>query len=219
MLFGRRQGRAVKAYKQKLMDDKLPAIQLIVKDGRVICPTSLDGYKDAFLEVGFGDGTHLVALAARHPNVLIIGCEPFINGIGSCLAKIQEAGVTNIRIYDDAIQTLLPAMPDGYFSKMYVLFPDPWPKKRHFKRRLLSAANMPLFLSKLRAGGDFLFATDHAGYREWVQELMASIPMLSVMREGYEPPSHWIETSFQRKGREAGRAAYFIHYSKKKDRN
>lgn len=215
MLFGRRQGRAVKAYKQKLLLEFLPALKLSVQNDQVVCPAGIKGYEEVFLEVGFGDGTHLVSLAQNNPDILIFGCEPFINGVGSCLAKIQETGVQNIRIYDGAVQTLLLAVADGYFSKMYVLFPDPWPKKRHFKRRLLSAGNMPLFFSKLKAGGDFFFATDHEGYREWVQELIATIPELSVLTEGHVPPKGWVETAFQRKGQEAGRAAYFMHFIKK----
>lgn len=219
MLFGRRQGRAVKAYKQKLIAELLPTLKLSVRNDQLVCPAPLQGYRQVFLEVGFGDGTHIISLAQKHPDALIFGCEPFINGVGSCLAKIQASGVQNIRIYDDAVQNLLPAVADGYFSKMYVLFPDPWPKKRHFKRRLLSAGNMPLFLSKLRVGGDFLFATDHRGYCEWVQDLIATIPELSVLTEGHKPPEDWIETAFQRKGQEAGRAAYFMHVQKKNQEN
>ena len=215
MLFGRRQGRAVKAYKQKLLEELLPKIRLSIRDeAEITCETPFDQYKSAFLEIGFGDGTHLVNLAKLHPETLIIGCEPFVNGVGSCLAKIKEEGIENIRLYDQAIQTILPLFGTDFFEKIYLLFPDPWPKKRHFKRRIVTNENMALFLSRLQKKGVFLFATDHEGYREWALDVFSGLKGVERSYEGFSPPGGWVETAFQKKGEQAGRAAYFVSLTK-----
>lgn len=210
MFFGRRQGRAVKPYKQKLLEEKLPPILLSVQDAVITCPTPFDHFEEAYLEIGFGEGTHLAHLAEKNPGTLVVGCEPFVNGVGACLAKIEEKNLKNIRIYDQPIQTILPFLESGFFSKIFLLFPDPWPKKRHFKRRIVSVVNMRHFLSRLKPGGTFLFASDHEGYRAWALEIFESLDDVQIVHQGFGAPENWVETYFQKKGVKAGRAPYFV---------
>ena len=210
MFYGRRQGRAIKPYKQKLIAEKLPQIRLFIKDDHLSCVSSFDQFNEAYLEIGFGDGTHLTHLAKLHSEKLIIGCEPFINGVGSCLAKIEEEKLENVRVYDGMVQEIIPCLDANFFSKIYLLFPDPWPKKRHFKRRIISVENMQIFLSRLKPGGAFIFASDHEGYREWALEIFAQLSGVKILYQGENPPQDWVETYFQQKGLKAGREPYFV---------
>ncbi len=214
MFFGRRQGRAVKPYKQKLLEEKLPLIKLSVENESVVCATPFDHFKKAYLEIGFGEGTHLAHLAEKNPDTLIVGCEPFINGIGSCLAKVKAKKLLNVRIHDGPVQTILPYFAPAFFSKIFLLFPDPWPKKRHFKRRIVSADNMYQFFRFLEPGGGFVFASDHEGYREWALDVFHALEGIRIVGQGFEPPSEWVETYFQKKGLNAGRDSYFITLQK-----
>jgi tRNA (guanine-N7-)-methyltransferase len=128
---------------------------------------ALDGegvYKRLIFEIGFGGGEHLVAQAAANPDTLFLGAEPFLNGVGSCLRHIEEAGVTNVRLHHGDARDVLAALADASLDRVDILFPDPWPKTRHHKRRLIQ----PEFLNELarvaKPGAEVRFATDWAHY-------------------------------------------------------
>lgn len=210
MFYGRRQGRALKKNKKVLLEDLLPQFQMTIDEGVATCRSSLEGYKEAWLEIGFGTGDHLAHVAEKYPDVLMIGCEPFINGVGSFLGSIEEKNLTNARIFMEEAQSLLQAMPPHYFSKIFLLFPDPWPKKRHHKRRFVTLDNLSLLAKVLKKGGEFLFATDHQEYRLWALEIFSQSKKFQILSVGYEPPVDWVTTRFQQKGAQEGRPAYFV---------
>jgi tRNA (guanine-N7-)-methyltransferase len=122
------------------------------------------------LEIGFGGGEHLVAQASAHPGMRFIGVEPFVNGVASCLRHVEEANVSNVRIHNGDARDVMARLPDASLDLCYILFPDPWPKARHHKRRLIQ----PEFLSELarvlKPGAQVRFATDWANYAEWTLE-------------------------------------------------
>ncbi|HYD87356.1 MAG TPA: tRNA (guanosine(46)-N7)-methyltransferase TrmB [Vitreimonas sp.] len=122
------------------------------------------------LEIGFGGGEHLVAQAVAHPDARFIGVEPFLNGVASCLRHIEESGAQNIRLHQGDARDVIARLPDGSLDLAYILFPDPWPKTRHHKRRLIQ----PEFLSELarvmKPGAEMRFATDWANYASWTLE-------------------------------------------------
>ena len=124
------------------------------------------GAQEIWLEIGFGGGEHLAAQALRHPQVGFIGCEPFIDGVAKLLTAIDKAGIGNIRIHPDDVRELLASLPPGSIHRVFILFPDPWPKPRHHKRRLVQ----PDFLSELAAclapGAAVRFATDVRSYAD-----------------------------------------------------
>jgi tRNA (guanine-N7-)-methyltransferase len=119
------------------------------------------------LEIGFGGGEHLAAQAAAHPEQRFIGVEPFLNGVASCLRHIEESGVTNICLHHGDARDLIARLPDASLDLVYILFPDPWPKARHHKRRLIQPAFLDALARVLKPGGEARFATDWANYAEW----------------------------------------------------
>jgi tRNA (guanine-N7-)-methyltransferase len=119
------------------------------------------------LEIGFGGGEHLVAQAAAHPDQRFIGVEPFINGVASCLRHIEESGVQNVRLHQGDARDVIARLPDGSVELCYILFPDPWPKVRHHKRRLIQPAFLEELARVLKPGAEVRFATDWANYAAW----------------------------------------------------
>ena len=130
----------------------------------------MPGAAAAWLEIGFGGGEHLAEQAGRHPDTLMIGCEPFLNGVASALRHIDERGLTNVRIHADDARDVLTALPDGSLDRVMILFPDPWHKARHNKRRLLQDETAAEIARVLKPGGRLRFVTDWLDYADWALE-------------------------------------------------
>jgi tRNA (guanine-N7-)-methyltransferase len=128
------------------------------------------------LEIGFGGGEHLVAQAVAHPDTRFIGVEPFLNGIASCLRHIEEANAQNIRLHQGDARDVISRLPEASLDLVYILFPDPWPKARHWKRRLIQRDFLDQLARVLRPGGEVRFATDWANYASWTLELFVKHP-------------------------------------------
>lgn len=135
------------------------------------------------LEIGFGGGEHLVAQAAAHPNVRFIGVEPFLNGVASCLRHIEEFGVANVRLHQGDARDVLAHLPDAALDRVDILFPDPWPKKRHWKRRLIQSDFVGELARVLKPGGEARFATDWARYAAWTLEVFTREPRFTWSAE------------------------------------
>jgi tRNA (guanine-N7-)-methyltransferase len=135
------------------------------------------------LEIGFGGGEHLIAQATGRPDQRFIGAEPFLNGVGSCLRHIEESGVANVRLHHGDARDLLARLTDASLDRIYILFPDPWPKTRHWKRRLIQADFIADVARVLKPGGDVRFATDWAHYAAWTLELFARDPRFAWTAE------------------------------------
>ena len=163
--YGRRTGRKLTTARQRLMTELLPRLRLDpnanLGDAAAFFPSPVD---DLWMEIGFGAGEHLVAQAARHPNIGFIGCEPYVNGVAALLAAINDEALTNIRIYDDDVRQLMPMMPAACLGRLYLLFSDPWPKVRHHRRRMTVEANLGSFARLLRPGAEFRFASDQTEF-------------------------------------------------------
>lgn len=164
-IYGRRQSRPLNETQKILWEKLFPKIQ--------ITPSTLPNNfpENIIFEIGFGGGENLIHQAKKYPEALCIGCEPFINGIVSLLNKIQSNDIKNIRVFDDDAKLLLIEMPDGLISKVFILFPDPWPKKRHHRRRVVCIQNLLLIHQKMKKGGELVIATDHPGYLDWVVDI------------------------------------------------
>ena len=166
--FGRLKSRPIKPRQAALMDSLLPSIRAPLEDfdPKTLAPAA----REVWLEVGFGGGEHMAAQAARSPDTLIIGAEPFLNGVASALRHVEEAGLRNVRIHDNDVRELMARMPDACLDRVFVLFPDPWPKARHNKRRLIQAETIAELARLLKPGGRLRFATDWADYADWTLE-------------------------------------------------
>ena len=163
-----------------------------------------------WLEIGFGGGEHLVGLAQAHPHVGLIGAEAFLNGVAQAYGHMLAVGVQNVRIWPDDVRLLLPFLPNGCLQRIYLLFPDPWPKKRHVKRRMLQQNVLAQFARVLAKGGQLNVATDHADLGLWMQEQLDLSPHFSIVRQASTPPDFWVTTRYQQKALDAGRDAVFI---------
>jgi tRNA (guanine-N7-)-methyltransferase len=135
------------------------------------------------LEIGFGGGEHLVAQARARPEMGFIGAEPFLNGVGSCLRHIEESGVQNVRLWHGDAREVLARLPDASLERCYILFPDPWPKARHHKRRLVQADFVAELARVLKPGAEVRFATDWANYAEWTLAVFHKEPRFAWLAE------------------------------------
>jgi tRNA (guanine-N7-)-methyltransferase len=177
--FGRIKSRAIKPRQAVLFETLLPSIRLPDPAAGLINVAALmPDATEAWLEIGFGGGEHLAAQAAAHPTALMIGCEPFINGVASALRPIDEGGLTNVRLHADDARAVVEALPDASLDRILILFPDPWHKARHNKRRLIQPAFAADLARVLKPGGRLRFVTDWKAYAGWALERFLATPGL-----------------------------------------
>ncbi|HZH06388.1 MAG TPA: tRNA (guanine(46)-N(7))-methyltransferase TrmB [Lautropia sp.] len=171
------------------------------------------------MEIGFGSGEHLAYRADLLPDHGFIGAEPFLNGVAVALTHIRDRQLANVRLHHgDALQ-VLRRIPDGALSFLYLLHPDPWPKARHSKRRMVNDGPLRLFADKLKPGGELRIATDHSVYLEWtlmvMQRWTATFDWLAEKPSDFlDPPGGWTETRYGAKSRREGRRPYYLRYRK-----
>jgi len=223
LIYGRRRGHRLRAGRQAVLEAQLPEIGFQLDDtpaggldvaglfaGRDPAPRAL------WLEIGFGAGEHLAWQAAAHPDVGIIGCEPFINGVAALCQKVDAAGLRNVRIFQDDARLLLAALPEESVERAFVLFPDPWPKKRHHKRRIIHPETIPALCRVLQDGGELRVATDDPGYGRWILMHLGRVPALAWTarraRDWQDRPDDWPATRYEAKAIAAGRAPLYLSY-------
>ena len=198
--YGRIKSRTLKPRQARLMQTLLPSLS--VPEGAYDPSASAPWARAVWLEAGFGAGEHLAAQAARHPDTLFLGAEPFVNGIAACLAHIDDAGLANVRLHQGDVRALLARLPDGP-PRLYVLFPDPWPKTRHRKRRLIQPEVIAEAARLLRPGARLRFATDWADYADWTLQRFRASPRFRWTAERADdwrvaPPDH-VATRYEAK--------------------
>ncbi|WP_332769847.1 tRNA (guanosine(46)-N7)-methyltransferase TrmB [Phenylobacterium sp.] len=199
--YGRIKSRPIKPRQAALVETLLPQIRAPQApfDPRELMPEA----REVWLEVGFGGGEHMAAQAGRAPEVLIIGCEPFLNGVASAVRHVSEQGLKNVRIQDGDARELIGHLPDACLERVFVLFPDPWPKARHHKRRILQPEVLEDLARVLKPGGRLRFATDVAGYADWALERVLASPHFAWPAERADdwrtPPADHITTRYEEK--------------------
>ncbi len=174
--FGRIKARPLKPRQAALLDTLLPRLALPEAG-----PIALDG--PTVLEIGFGGGEHLIAKAQAAPEMRFIGVEPFLNGVASCLRHIEAAGATNVRLHQGDARDVLARLPEAGLAQVYVLFPDPWPKARHWKRRLIQPAFVAELARVVQPAGVVRFATDWAHYAAWTLAMFHNEPAFAWTAE------------------------------------
>ncbi len=177
--FGRIKSRPIKPRQAALFDTLMPTVRLPVPaEGKIDVEALMPGATEVWLEIGFGGGEHLAAQAARRPEALMIGCEPFINGVASALRHIEEGDLRNVRLHDDDARAVVAALPDDSLDRVMILFPDPWHKARHNKRRLIQPEFTAELARVLKPGGRLRFVTDWKDYAGWALERLIATPAL-----------------------------------------
>ncbi len=231
--FGRRKGRVLHKTKSTLLERFLPKIK--IGKETVFDKKKMFGHpvEEVRLEIGFGDGAHLAGLAEDMPEIGFIGIEVFQNGVANLLNLLT--GITegnnipeniyllpgrkdNVRVFDDDARLLFSKIPSGFIDKIYLLFPDPWPKKKHAARRFVNPENLHELARILRPGGILQIATDHKVYKNWVLHTMRDNPdfkwMAKTSNDWRYPPADWVETKYQRKAVREGRKPVFFEYER-----
>ena len=222
--YGRRKGRPLSQNMQRLLDSRLPKVEIPQHldrkwlEQRLVLHESTKTPTDLVLEIGFGGGEHLAAIAAAEPAKLFIGAEPFINGVASLLRHIENEGLENICIWPDDVRLILDKLPKQSLSCVYVMFPDPWPKARHAKRRILNLDMLNRLAGLLRPKGLLRMASDHPIAKSW---LLAEV----VRHQSFEwrarcaedwraRPEGWPQTRYMQKGLSEGRLPSWFEFER-----
>ncbi|NBJ13570.1 tRNA (guanine(46)-N(7))-methyltransferase TrmB [Microvirga arsenatis] len=213
--FGRRKGKKLRAGQDELVHTLLPAIRVAPGSdlpGQFANPAA----RETWLEIGFGGGEHLAAQARTRRDVNFVGCEPFVNGMAKLLATVQQESLDNIRVWDDDVTKLLPALPDASFDRVYILYPDPWPKRRQRKRRLVSDEMLAMLARVMKPGGELRFASDIDDYIGWVlaRALRSSHFRWTATRadDWRKPYDGWPGTRYEAKAIREGRVPSYLTF-------
>ncbi|SOB92669.1 tRNA (guanine(46)-N(7))-methyltransferase TrmB [Rhodobacter maris] len=209
--YGRRSGKTMRPSQKTYLSEDLASLtpQGISKEenpGReVIDPGTIFGNDAPFwLEVGFGGGEHMVHMAARYPGINILGCEPFINGVAMLLGKIRAAGVANVAIWPGDARDVMEVLPEGSVAKAFLNYPDPWPKRRHNRRRFVTQDHLLPLHRILAPGAEFRVATDIPDY---MKQALREAPKAGFALTAHSPApwEDWISTRYEQKALREGR--------------
>ncbi len=221
--YGRKQGHKLNAYQEDLLSSRLPDFQ--IEAGHATGPIDLAHCFDAqpraaqafALEIGFGGGEHMLARAGQNPDIGYLGCEVYRNGVAKLLRGIEMHQLHNIRIYPDDARDILERLPDHSFAAIYLLYPDPWPKARHHKRRFVSPENLDHICRLLRPDGLFYFASDIADYVSWTLahiRLHGGLQFIAQTADDWRRPyADWPGTRYEAKALAAGRVPSYLSFA------
>ncbi|MEX0370191.1 MAG: tRNA (guanosine(46)-N7)-methyltransferase TrmB [Tateyamaria sp.] len=221
--YGRLKGKALKDSQKRYLDEDLDALSpgpVTWEENPERTPLDLaDVFQDkpVWLEIGFGGGEHLVHQAAQNPDVRIIGAEPYINGVAMLLGKIRRAGVENLAVHPGDARDLMDVLPDASISRAFLLYPDPWPKARHHRRRFVTPEHLDPLVRVLKPGAIFRVATDIPDY---VRQTLEEVPRAGFewLAEGptdwRQPWSDWISTRYEQKALREGRVPHYLTFRK-----
>jgi tRNA (guanine-N7-)-methyltransferase len=215
-LYGRSSGHKLRKVQQELVEKLLPQIEVPAED-QVTGFALFGDDRPLHFEIGFGSGEHLADRADMLPDHGFVGVEPFLNGVAAALAHVRDKHLANVRLWRGDALEVLQRVPDGALSFLYLLHPDPWPKARHAKRRMVNDRPVDLFAAKLKTGGEFRLATDDPTYLTWslmvMQHHRDQFEWLADRPNDFlEPPGGWIETRYGAKSRREGRRPYYLRY-------
>nr|WP_240319219.1 tRNA (guanine(46)-N(7))-methyltransferase TrmB [Acidibrevibacterium fodinaquatile] len=211
-LYGRQHGHALRPRQVRLLAETLPRLRF----DPAAPLAGLDGFEAVAFEIGFGGGEHALAEITAHPETALIACEVYANGLASLLGRLVPEGgeasaplPANLRIWGDDARIALRAMPAASLSRVFLLFPDPWPKARHAKRRFVHPENLPLVARALRPGGEWRIATDDPTYQAWVGEVLAAQRFFAPATPMTTRPPDWAPTRYEAKALAVGRTPLY----------
>ncbi|MDE1172308.1 MAG: tRNA (guanine(46)-N(7))-methyltransferase TrmB [Parvibaculaceae bacterium] len=226
MLYGRSKGKRLRTRHAGLMETLLPKVRIDVPgqwmpDGTPLDPRTFFAAppRQVWFEVGFGGGEHLAFQAGSNPDVGFIGCEPFINGMAKLLALIDERALGNVRVCPTDAALLLERLAPASIDRLFILYPDPWPKQRHNKRRFISQGNLDLVARVLKPGGQFRFVSDIDDYVAWTLDHAARHGGFSgpsgTPEDWLQPPADWHRTRYEEKALREGRRGHYLDFYRK----
>ena len=215
-VYGRRRGRALRAGQRALFESLLPMLRVALPEHGRLDPKRLFGaaIDEIWLEIGFGGGEHLVFQAETYPRCGLIGSEVFEPGVAKLLAEIDARKLRNVRLFVDDARLLIAALVPQSVARAFILFPDPWPKERHKKRRIVASDTLDDLASILRDGGDLRLATDDPDYAQWIAERADAHGAFERLDASVRPDD-WPPTRYEKKAVAAGRPARLFHYRRR----
>lgn len=218
-LYGRRQGHKLRAGQSALVEELLPRVSVPESgplDSRALFGDANGLGRPLEFEIGFGAGEHLAAQAAARPDHGFIGCEPFLNGVVGALGHIRERRLENVRIHMGDALEVLERLPDSSLDRLYLLHPDPWPKARHAKRRMMNHGPLDIIAAKLKSGCEFRLGTDDPTYCRWSMMIMNQrrdfVWQAKSAQDFLVRPADWPETRYERKARRQGHEVWYFRY-------
>lgn len=223
MFYGRRRNHKLRPGRQQLINELLPQLRICDSDNANAIDLAVSfgrAASDVRLEIGFGAGEHLSGDAIANPEIDFIGCEPFINGVAALLADVDRLEIKNIRLFDDDARLLLERLPANCISKIYILFPDPWPKLRHNRRRFINQETLSSLSRIAKNNAELIFASDHMGYISWT--LIETQRHLDWKWTAKGPddwrrqPKDWISTRYETKAMNKGDAPAYLIFRRQK---
>ncbi len=215
--FGRAKGKTLSPAQTALMEQVFPKMDISPAVSAGLNPLD-DMTGDIWLEIGFGAAEHLLWQAGRNPDVTVLGVEPFLNGVAKAVKGAQDQGLENLRLYRGDVRDVLTLVPNESFDRIFILFPDPWPKKRHHKRRLIQDEFIADLHRALKPGGELRFGSDIIHYVDWA--------LTRISRHGgfdWSPkrqsdwrmrPDDWPETRYLQKAIREGRSGHFFSFKR-----
>jgi tRNA (guanine-N7-)-methyltransferase len=218
-LYGRAHGRKLRKGQAELVERLLPQLAL-PEAGPVTAERLFGRAMPLHFEIGFGAGEHLAERAEMLPDHGFVGCEPFLNGVVGALAQVRDRALANVRLHHGDALEVLRRVPDGALSFLYLLHPDPWPKARHAKRRMINDGPVALFAAKLEPGGELRFGTDHPVYLRHALMVMRGHAdsfewLVDGPRSWQERPGGWTETRYEAKARRLGHEVWYFRFRRK----
>jgi tRNA (guanine-N7-)-methyltransferase len=215
-LYGRARGHKLRPRQEQLLELALPRLAFPLDAAPHPGAAFATAVTEIWLEIGFGGGEHALAQARAHPGVGLIACEVFENGICSLLSHLIPEGDAatapvpgNLRLFTDDARILLRALPDASLAKLFLMFPDPWPKARHAKRRFVHPAQLPLIARVLRPGGEWRVASDDPTYQDWVRDVMGAQDLFDIGAPATARPEGWPPTRYEAKALREGRQPFY----------
>jgi len=220
-IYGRRQGPALSAARQARLDKWLPKLAIAPPGSTAVHPGDYfpSPMRDCWMEIGFGKGEHLAAQAKANPDIGMIGCEPFLNGVSGLVDLVDSEELANIRIFTDDARLLMDSLPDGSLGRAFILFPDPWPKARHHKRRMVCPGNIAVLSRILKDGAELRIATDHMEYCRWIMAHMLENPdfiWISDQPDDWQTrPGDWPRSRYEIKSLAEGRKSSYLRFRRR----
>jgi tRNA (guanine-N7-)-methyltransferase len=221
--YGRRKGHNLKDVQARYLDEDLAALSPgpvdwdVNPDRKPLDLATRFPGKEVWLEVGFGGGEHMVHQAAQNPQVGIIGCEPYINGVAMLLGKIRRAGVKNLAVYPGDARDMFDVLPDASIAKAFLLYPDPWPKARHHRRRFVTPDHLEPLFRVLKPGAEFRVATD---IEDYVRQTLEEVPRAGFVWQAERAQDwrvawpDWLPTRYEQKALREGRTPHYLTFRK-----
>ncbi len=203
-----------------MFEDLLPELRIELSGRRIDPAAMFDGpVDDVWLEIGFGGGEHLAAQAHAHPTVGMLGCEPFLHGVGRLLSQIDRDGIRNIRIHPDDARDLIDALPDASVGRVFVLFADPWPKRRHHRRRFIGPGTLPALARIMKDDAELRLASDQMPLIRWMLYHLTgheSFEWLAREPEHWRArPEDWPETRYEAKALVRGETCVYLTFRRR----